>query len=506
MKRSDHILAVTRALLSSPDENFQKRLAVIKVMYELSEVRKPGAVSLGVVAGLEQNFEFWLANVRSENVVEVKFFYAAVEQHNLAPHVAVAFAGSPDLLMQVKTKRKFYTFKLETYFSPSYQITPQQFIEVLNAQADQQLVWSRAYYLISESNKLNNRTAFDQAEIIQYLKSDEGRNVFEFLAGDLLKEIQIECSIHDKVFSIPDEFQSLFIKYPPLGYEGEDREYVYLYPLRDVTAEEILTLAEAQSFEPQVWEELNKTLDEWQDETMKSMPVAQWKGKIMSMDSDMLQRIVSPVCRSICKLCEDLKLKPVIPAKLIDAFGPNEEDQKRAAARSKGEKDRWSLQPTQQSWEYYAFREIEYGVEVQSPDSSQVQAAFIKPLAAIKLFAGEIQSPFEEAFALVLFMVNDSKSLTANEIEQQIKASGFSERAVEVLRDKIWMAEQFSELGFTIDQIKGLIAISVADVFGGMGSWNDQYVEGDQERYQTVSAHMFEALKNYFASVLSYAK
>lgn len=503
MKRSDHILILTRALLGSSENNFRNTLAVVKGIYELAESRTPNAVSVGIITTHEQGLDSGVINLRNGHIQEIKFFYAAIEQ-NLEPHIAAAFAGSPDLLMQVKTEKGLHTFRLETYFSPAYQINPQQFILVLNAQPNRQLAWKRVSELVLESNRSNDRRLFDPTEIVPYLESPEGKNVFEFLAADLLKEVQIECSIHNQPFIIPAPQQSLFIKYPPLGFD-DDREYVYLYPLRDVSAEEILNLAEAQSFEPEVWNELNKTLDEWQDETMKSMPVAQWKGKIMSYDNEMLQRIVSPVCRSICKLCEERKLKPVIPGKLIAAFGPNEEDQKRAAARSKGEKDRWSLQPTEQPWEYYAFRELDYGIDIQG-SAEQAQPVFINALKDIRDFARNIQSPFEEAFSLALFMITDAKDLVPERLELQLKASGFSERAVEVLKDQFWIAEQFQDLGFTASEIKGMMAISLADVFGGMGSWNDQYVEGDQERYQVVSARMFPALKDYFASVISYKK
>jgi hypothetical protein len=506
MKRSDHILALTNALLQASPENYQRVLGLVKEMYELSELRKPASVSLGAVSITkhEQSFESWLIKLREEKILTVRFFYAAVDQNNLAPHIAAAFAGTTDLLMQVKTGKGLCTLGLTTYFSPSYEITPQQFVLLLEAQADQQLVWSRASEMILESNRLNDRTIFDSSETRAYLLNAEGGSVFEFLAGDLLKELQIECLIHNKTFVIPDELKALFIKYPPLpGYEGEDREYVYLYPVRDVTSEEILTLAEAQPFASQIWEELNKTLEEYQDESMKPMPVAQWKGKIMSMDSEMLQRIVHPVCRSICKLCENQNVKPVIPSSLADVFGPNELDQKRAAARSKSEKDNWSLEPIKQPWEYYAFQEIAYGIEVQSLGIEQAQSAFSKALEEIKVFAAEIQSPYEEAFSLALFIITGVKDFSSEELIAQVKSSGFSERAIEVLNGRVWIADQFRELGLKSEKVRGLLAISIADVFGGMGSWNDQYGESDQERYQTVSANMFQALKNYFAAIIS---
>lgn len=503
MRRTDHILAITSALLTSPKEQFETALATVRESYELSELRKTGAVSWGVIVNnQEYSFEHWLRDARKKKVQRVSFFYLPIQHQGMAPHMAAAFAGTSDLLMEVKTETESQVFKLETYFSSQYQINAEQFISILNAQPDQQLVWSRAAELILQSNRLNSRTIFDPTEIIPYLQSAEGKHVFEYQASDLIKEIQIECSINNKPFVIPDEFKALFVKYDnPFGFD-DDREYVYLYALRDVTSEDILILAEAQSFEPEIWEQLNKIVAEWQDETMPPMPVEQWKGKIMSYDFDMLQRIVNHVCRSIAKLCEDKKLLPIIPPALAETFGPNEEDRKRANARSKGEKDRWSLQPNTQPWEYYAFRKLEVD-NTTHVDSDEVQSKFISSLKEIQAFATEIQSPYEGAFSLALFILNDLKSFEQAQVEKQLKEANFSEQASNAMLNQLWVADQFGKLGFSEKQIKGLMALSVADVFGGMGSWNDQYVENDYEHYQAVSANMFEAMKDYFTVVIS---
>jgi 5-carboxymethyl-2-hydroxymuconate isomerase len=43
----------------------------------------------------------------------------------------------------------------------------------------------------------------------------------------------------------------------------------------------------------------------------------------------------------------------------------------------------------------------------------------------------------------------------------------------------------------------------MADVFGGMGSWNDIDPGEDAETYQRLSAELFEVMKRYFAALLS---
>lgn len=506
MKRSDHILALVSTLLTCPRDIFDSSLDLVNAIYDVNEPRKPGFVSLGFVNedDVEFSLKHWLIEMRSKPVLSVTCFYGSDDLQDMAPHMAAAFAGSSDLLLQVDYGDERQTFKVETYHSTSYEITTQQFVSVLQAQPNQALVWTRAAELILESNRLNNRTVFEPNEVIDYLKTQEGGSVFDFLAPELIKEIQIECSIHNVSFVIPTEFQSLFVKYEPFGFETEnDKEYVYLYTLRNITVEELLTLVEAQSFESEVWVELNKTLEEWKDERLSPMPVTQWKGKLMSLDQEMLMYAATPICRSICVLCEEKNLKPVIPAELADAFGPSEEDQKRAAARSKNEKDRWSLQPRQKPWEFVGFRKLEFYTPIEALKSDQVQSAFINSLKDIQEFSASIYSSYEEAFKLSLFILENVKDFAEQALEQQMKGAGFSDRAWEIMKDRLWIVDHFTKLGWSFDRIKALMAVSMADVFGGMGSWNDQYIEGDQERYQTVSANLFQSMKDYFAVIVS---
>jgi len=54
--------------------------------------------------------------------------------------------------------------------------------------------------------------------------------------------------------------------------------------------------------------------------------------------------------------------------------------------------------------------------------------------------------------------------------------------------------------------IFAFFACSTADVFGGMGSWNDQYFEPaeEQDDYQRLSGALFDALKKYFVTLISF--
>jgi hypothetical protein len=509
MKRTDHILAFTTTLLRAPESDVDRLLATMGNIYSLQESRTPGAVSLGAEDDdTEEPFAAWLRGLRNEGVQNVHVSYHAFDERDMPAHMAAAFAGIPDLLLRVKTARRTHAYALNTYFCPQYEMTPQQFITLLDAQHDKAHLWDRASELILESNGMNNRSVFPPEETPAYLQTAEGRQVFEHLASDLIKELQIECTVREQPFVIPEGFESLFVKYD-YSFFDDDREYVYLYPLRDVSAQEILDLVHAQSFGLLLWETLNTTLQEYNDPTIAIVEPEQWEKTLRGMSREDLERIVHPLCRSICTLCEATGVKPIIPAALAESFGPDEEEQKRSAARSK-DKDRWNLQSTQNPWEHYAFRPVDDddAPRVKPASTAETRKAFIEALKAIRLFAGGIDSPFEEAFGLSQFMLQvslpagDYDAARAEELVAKLSNAGFSEQAIENFRQATWVGELCAELGWEPSRTQGMLATKFADVFGGMGSWNDQYIEEDHETFQKVSSELFETLKRYQASLL----
>ena len=50
-------------------------------------------------------------------------------------------------------------------------------------------------------------------------------------------------------------------------------------------------------------------------------------------------------------------------------------------------------------------------------------------------------------------------------------------------------------------RLRALLSFSIADVFGGMGSWNDMAFDGEDEtRYQEVTEKLYAALRSFFVS------
>lgn len=143
------------------------------------------------------------------------------------------------------------------------------------------------------------------------------------------------------------------------------------------------------------------------------------------------------------------------------------------------------------------------------PDNGK--AAFINALTTIAEFAKKIESPYAEAFRLSLFFMttkfpeSNFDADNKNFIVSQIQNHSFSEQAVSVFNNKVYNLEEFHKMGFSEDGVYSLCAIDIADVFGGMGSWNDESVSdpNDYETYQKISAELYKTMKNYFVNILS---
>ncbi len=525
MRRTDHILALTSTLLTCAEEQVPAVLQEIIGSYALDEPRKVNAVSLGAVdetiQGHDLSFKKWITALRNEGPLQTHADFQSADRA-LPAHIAAAFAGSADLVLTVTSSINRRSFILLPFFSSSYNLAVADFIGLLDAQPDRDSMWNRAYQLIIESNRLNNRVIFEIAEMPAWLTSPEGQQVYQSLLGNLVEELQIESTVHGQAFIIPAGLTAQFIKYrsPFRNDPADDREYVYLYPERDVDAAEVLILVKAQSFAAATWERVNVTISEYADPTMTIVPPEQWEQRIKDMSAEELQRFVNPICRSICTLCEDAHLKPVIPAELAQAFGPDELDQRRAAARSRSN-DRWTLQRNSMPWEYYQFVQVQPMEEGQllaaksrsdedlTGESDQTRVELVHALQQALQFAAKINSTFEESFRLSLYVLADdgpAQAYNADRVDSpgsKLSKLGFSEYAVEALRRSSWISSTFSAMGWESRPVKDLIAISLADVFGGMGSWNDQYVAEEQERYALVSAVLFDALRKHFAALIS---
>lgn len=507
MKLSDYLNTFTSAILTADKDRSFSLLDHLQKRYETRMLRKPHLVSLGGrgAEGEEQNFHQWISGLMNEGVEQVSFHWLGDPDSSLAPHLAAAFAGSGEPFLRVRTGKATRVYYLRTVFSPAHEMTFPQLKALIDALPQSNILWDRVIELINEGNQLNGRPVVSKENLAGYMESPEGKDVFEFHCANILSEVQVECDVHDIPFSVPEELSMLLYK-PEFYFPEIESHSVYLYPLREVTGKELLDLVNAQPFADRIWSRCGKAFSEHPLPDIPAMQAEQWPSFIEHYSGDATS-LAHAVCNIICSYCESRDLKRIIPAHLKDAFGPGELEEKRIHARSKS--DRWGLQPNSRPWQMYFYEEtgITDMPAVTAPEKASVKLR--ASLAEIAAFATDIQSPFAEAFLLAEYLL--SKDVPEGILDQQhrsliekdLRKNGFSEMAIENFNKAFQYTEDFSEFGWSPGKISGLLAVSLADVFGGMGSWNDVYLEEAQETHQKLSAKVFLHLKQYQTALLS---
>jgi hypothetical protein len=515
MKRNDYLLALTSGFLSVPEEKINEAVTFVNPDIELTAPAKPGAISLGgrYDENKRSGFVEWIKYLREEKIQGIKIFYISDDIAILPSHIASAFAGGEEFVLEITTLKKRRSFTLQTILSAAFQITPSQFAELIDRQNYKEKLWLRITELVEEFVQLNSISGFDKNDAKGFIGSKEGMPVFEFLAAQLFQEIQIECQIHEMAFEIPEKLAAFFYK-SDFPFGEAEKDSVFLYPVKEVNPAELLMLINAQPFTKEIWEACEKEFAENPHEEIPSLKGAEWSVYLKKLSPSSLKEFCSIICGIIAGICEENEIKPIIPAELSNTFGPDEIEEKRAQARGRTA-DHWLLQKNKDSWELYFFELFSEDIRLEEPISLQEATKhFSSALLRAAAFAGKIDSPFSEAFLLGSYFLNNE--FTAGDfdpdhfkgISKELKKKGFSERARENAADLIYYGENMKKLHWPFSKISGLFAVSISDVFGGMGSWNDIYLEDENENesYQSISGELFTSQRNYFAALLSYKK
>lgn len=515
MRRDDYIRAVASGLLTVPEDGFAGALAHFGQRFELSDLRKPGVVSLGGqrASGETLGFAEWIEGLRNEGVLRVSFSWSPASGNDILPdHIAAAFAGGVVQLMHVSTRTAWRSYALQPIRCPQHEITPGQFAVLINQQENPPLLWERVEQLVSEGNALNNRRPFPAGTVAAYLRGEdgfaEGMDVFDFMAADLFREVQIESAVAGITFKLPEDMKPLFYQ-SGFSFDDDDRDYVYLYPLRDVTASEVHALLEAQPFATEfVWHRAAVNLQEYPPAGIPEPMRMGWELSLDTLDGESLSRVVSAVCESIRSLCEEEGKRPVIPASLSLSFGPNAADAARARIRSRIQSHQWYLQGTLNPWELYLFAFAGEEAEAEPSEVKSWAEAFRTVLDEAVVLARKIDSPYVEAFRLGSFVLSPDFPVGSFDagheavVRDALRRDGFSENAQEVFMRSFWFGEEMHLLQWSVIRIQGLIALDVTDVFGGMGSWNDAGPEADAEDYQRITTGLFRCRENFLGEIL----
>ena len=512
MTRLDYIIVLTKGLLEAPEEIESELLDYFGGIFEITELRKPEAVSLGV--GLDNgavlSFATWYKSIRSEQDVKCKVRSLAYEIDALPEHIAAAFSGTQEYLVEVITEHKSQYYIIKSTYSSQYEMTVDLFIEWVKAQKNKEELLQLITEIISDSNQLNGRKGISKESLYSYLHTAEGIEVFEMLASNLLEEIQIECIVTEIALEIPEYLKYLFFKYVFKEDVIEEDPVVYLYPERKVTGKELITLICAQKADAIIWKLIQEDLEEYPLDLFPLTAASELEDTINSLTDEVLydSGLVFSVCNAIRKFSKEQGIRPIIPFEIKEAFSPSDKEYDKAVER--GMSNRWYLQSNKKAWEFYLFEPVAITMQLDSKEVfEQSKQAFLKALSDIELFAHKINSPLEEAFRLSHYFLSDEvpngdfNENHLSEIVKDIISKGFLFVFVEIVNNNFFYIEEWNKMKYNRNSICGLFALTVSDVFGGMGSWNDQYVDEYPEEFERISSQTFMARKKYFIALMS---
>ena len=201
--------------------------------------------------------------------------------------------------------------------------------------------------------------------------------------------------------------------------------------------------------------------------------------------------------------------QPLIPAALEEIFGPDQEERRRLSFRARLQHDMgWYLKSHPAPWRMFVFDEdrCEAGAAAATATAAIIkvdhQQRFEAALEAIRTFAAKVQSPFVVHFQL-------AKSLAAKaRVDAPFNRLAFericvSNNVPEHLTGTE-LIDLFAAFGWRPRRVLGLAGTAAADVFGAMGSWNDQSFDGDEAaQFAAVSSQLFCTMNGYLASLLT---
>lgn len=513
MNPNRFFVAVVAGLLTAPDQCFARASARAAERYDLEHLQVPGTLGAAVGEDGEERMPMlaWLARKRLEKVCRVTVSVQDPEDDEEA-HLLAGFAGGLPLLVELVSGSASSNYLAGTVSGPHLLMTTSELIALLHRQGHASLYWECVLDQINGFNACNGRREVESEELEAYLLGDEGQDAWQVMGDQIFRELQVEACVHDRDFVVPEQMRHLVRAVEP--FHDEQVMDVWLEPFDEdaVTGAHLLRLVEAQPFAECIWQQCadkaalaERVGDDFNLDTFPCIPSADWPRYLSRVSADDVVEVQSEIIELVRLECESRGMEPVIPAALEDIFGPDDEERRRLRFRQRLQHDMgWALVSTLRPWRMAVLDRIDAAPPIDHPRSlAQARADFISTLEKIEQFAGRIGSDLAPLFQVAGRLAQQADGREnprlPEMIEQDARRFGAMRKEVETSIDI------FSTFGWTCERTFGLAAISLADVFGGMASWNDQWFEGpDQEVFEELSAELFSALNRYFEALVSF--
>jgi hypothetical protein len=515
MNFQNTVLAATVGLLTCPDACLDDALARCDGLFDsttLYSTDKP-SVAVRSIAGVTPLRE-WVMDVRAGGVLACWPDVGRRGNGDSAAHMMAGFLGGRPCMLHVRHVGSCKSYGAGTISSAAHAMNVAQFADLINAQASPEFYWQSILADINQFHSCNGIAAVEPDDLADFLQSDAGAHAWDVTGDQIVQEIQVEALTFGESFLIPAHLADFFEEVVPV--DDDLFPYVWLdaYDKDEVTGSHLYQLIVAQAFHAEIWRQcadprqLAATLGEDFDLTdFPHIDAGRWPHYLQGLDAIEAELVRDDLLKLIRLECQQRGCEPVIPPALEEIFGPDEEERRRLSFRGHLQHDMgWYLKSNAAPWCMFVFdeegSEVGTGDEAAAIVKADHQQRFETALDAIVAFAVKVQSPFVVHFQLAQILAGEARA-DAPFSREAFERICTSNNVPDYLADTK-LVDLFAAFGWGTRRVFGLAAVAAADVFGAMGSWNDQSFEGDEDaQFEAVSAQLFGAMNGYLEALLT---
>lgn len=528
------VMAATVGLLTCPEECLSGALARCDSLFDSNVLYSAGKPSVAVrgAEGVTPLRE-WVMRQRADGLLACRAEFGGRDdgddnvdaegsdaadskdddsedaEENQAHKMAGFLGGRPDTL-HLRHAGRWHSYRAGTVSSPVHAMTVAQFAELIDAQVHPAFYWRNILAAINQFHACNGIAAVEPDAFADFLPSAAAAHAWNVTGDLMMREMQVEALTFDEAFSIPAHLAHLVDKVTPF-HDWDRTVWLDAYDEDTVTGHQLYQLIMAQTFHAEIWLQcadplqLAQTLGE--DYDLSDFPhlhAGRWGHYLQGLDANNAELVRDDLLELLRLECRRRDCEPVIPVALEDIFGPDDEERRRLAFRAHLQHDMgWRLQRNPTPWSMFVFDEDNAAVagdkDVANVDHQQ---RFEAALAAIEAFSMQARLPFTGHFRLARALAAAARTdgpVDRAAFERICVSNGASGRLADPA-----LVDLCAAFGWRSRRVLGLAAVSAADVFGAMGSWNDQSFDDDEEaRFNAVSAELFSAMSGYLASLLT---
>lgn len=398
---------------------------------------------------------------------------------------------------------------------PGLSLTAALFLELIGAQDEPDFFWSGVLEHVNAYREEDGRRGIARRALRSYLLSQEGESDWQVLGQDIFHSVQVDALTVEQPFVIPDVFLQHVEEMTPVSVELPFEVLLDAYEDEDVNGAALLRLIEAQDFGDRLWQHaanwelLVETLDdelgvEGALDDFPTVAAADWPRFLASLPDDEVSYVSAILLELVRLECERRGVQPRIPEDLAEIFGPDDDERRWLAFSERvGHDLGWTICEDDAPWTLHAVDGAD-GSQVPMPTTIRVAQACQQFIGALTLAwdcARRVDSPVHAVLSdarRLAMLAADPSRLDPAALPPGVDWQPDVAQLIQLF------AAAFAPFEWGTDRLLRLVAVAVADVFGGTDSWDDKMFGAEDEAViDAVSLMLATSTNRYFEALVS---